>query len=433
MDVNFYQLTIKGRRSSNQDNLVGFKVADHTWFFAVADGMGGASAGEVASKLVIEKAKTMLPETFAKPVSEKDLKPVLTELYEAAQEATGNFIRNNPSKSDMGTTMVCLLIHNDKYVWGNLGDSRLYHYDGRVFEQRTTDHTVIEDMKREKKEPISDGFARQYGHIISRSIGGNDDQPDVYPSGQPYAVLPKNCLFLLCSDGLLSDKVQQPGELFTQIALGHKSLRTASEQLVSRAFYDGSKDNISVVLVEAGKNRRNKKAPPMLPFPPKESKPVKISAGEKPQPASKIRKGVLGILLALVMIVILGAAAFYLYNSSGNKSQSAKQPPAGTEVPGHHGRSPQAEIPDFSGFERSNVSFRIREDHKVISWSSHKAFVEYEVRVDGKSTVTLRKSSATTEELGIKTPGKYTLEVTAITRQGQRIPGKTGLTVTLKN
>lgn len=433
MDINFYQLTIKGRRSSNQDNLVGVKISDQTWFFAVADGMGGTSAGEVASKLVIEKAKSLLSERFAKPVSDNELKPLLGQLYKEAQRVTANYISKNPAKGDMGTTMVCLLIHNDKYVWGNLGDSRLYQYNGSMFRQVTTDHTVIEDMKREKKEPVSDSFARQYGHIISRSIGGNDDQPDLYPSDRPYADLKENSLFLLCSDGLLSDKVQQPGELFTQIALGHKSLRMASEQLVSRAFYDGSNDNISVVLVEAGKCRRNKKAPQLLPFPPADNKPVKTVRSYKQQPPPVAqKKNSLKLLLALTLVLFVGLAAFYLLRFSGDNKKPAVQSPAGTEAPVRHGNGPHAPIPDFNGFERSNLEFRMREQ-KTISWASNPAFQKFEITVDGKKAPrTFRTSSTTAEDLGITTPGTYNLEVTAITSNGHRIRGKTKLKVVIK-
>jgi hypothetical protein len=120
-----------------------------------------------------------------------------------------------------------------------------------------------------------------------------------YPSGEEWKEIPDNVCFLLCSDGLIPEKGKDQSIPFNEIIYSAKDIKEAAEQLISTAFYNGSSDNITVVLVETGKIDRSPGRRKNLPFPPNEIKTV-----ESTQPGRNLPKWSMTLLGILILILI---------------------------------------------------------------------------------------------------------------------------------
>lgn len=262
----YYGESITGRRSNNEDSVLCERINDRTYLFIVADGMGGSEHGEVASKLAVDTFLSSVKESLQKPIPGKQLKSVLEEGFRKAQVAVKEETEKDTDHSGMGTTLVVLLIHNGSYVWGNMGDSRLYKIDSNGISQITRDHTYIEEvLKKIKGENINEDHLDQYSHIITRSLSGGKDKPDLFPEEQDYLNLRTPITFMLCSDGLISKKSNKKDEMdFLQTYQNNPEPEAFAKKLVNNAFENGSEDNISALCISFGQvsfnmNSSNKK------------------------------------------------------------------------------------------------------------------------------------------------------------------------------
>jgi len=250
--LNYYALTITGRRKVNQDSCTVLDLGNEVYFLTVADGMGGVAGGQVASSITLSFAKNLLEEKFKNEVKPEDLKDILTELFASAQKSMAKAIEEKPDLAGMGTTLVGVLIHGDKFAWGNLGDSRAYHFREGELNQLSVDHTYIEDYKKESEGEIPQSIIDQYSHYLTRAMDGGSDQADIYPADKSYETLQDGDAFLLCSDGLITNKVETNVDTIKNYYLSSLSLKQAAQDLINFAYHDGSNDNISVVLAEVG-------------------------------------------------------------------------------------------------------------------------------------------------------------------------------------
>jgi protein phosphatase len=251
----YFGETITGRRSNNEDYFLCEQIDNNTYLFIVADGMGGSEHGEVASKLAVNNFLSTLKELLQKPVSGKQLKSVLEEGFRRAQIAVKEKTEQDTDHSGMGTTLVVLLIHYGMYVWGNMGDSRLYTIDSQGIRQMTRDHTYIEEvLKKIEGKEINEDHLDQYSHIITRSLSGGNDKPDLFPEGRHYINLKAPIVFLLCSDGLISRKSDKKDAYdFHQTYKENPEPEAFAKKLVRNAYENGSEDNISALCISYGK------------------------------------------------------------------------------------------------------------------------------------------------------------------------------------
>jgi len=202
--------------------------------FVVADGMGGAQAGEVASKAAAESFDRELPQ--APP------ERILRETIENANRAIHERARKDPELAGMGTTTTAAILdpEAEEVAIGHVGDSRAYRLRGDKLEQLTRDHSLVEEMRR--KGQLTDAQAEDHPQrsIITRALG---PEPEVEVDLQTVPAKPGD-VFLICSDGLttmLSD--EQIGRLLTRAT----SLQSAVRALVDEANRAGGRDNITVV------------------------------------------------------------------------------------------------------------------------------------------------------------------------------------------
>jgi PPM family protein phosphatase len=205
--------------------------------FAIADGMGGARAGEIASAL----AAGALNESGTRSGGEDRVKELVQEANRRVHERAAN----DPATSGMGTTMTVALVEpGGDITFGHVGDSRGYVLRGDSLEQLTDDHSLVAELVRRGELSASDAEVHPQRSVITRALG-TDPDVDV----DAFTVHPEpGDIYLLCSDGL-SDMV--PGETIEEVLLANRSdLDGAAKALVRAANRGGGDDNITAVLFE---------------------------------------------------------------------------------------------------------------------------------------------------------------------------------------
>lgn len=240
--------SIPGRRPYQEDSVFADVLTDGRTLLAVADGMGGHAAGEVASALALSTLQDALAEGRE-----------LGEAFRIANERVHR-MANEPGKQGMGTTMTAVLVDGTDFRVANVGDSRVYLISGSGIRQLTHDHSfVAEAMKRGQSR--DEAMATPWRDALTRSIGTEEDV-DVDVFG-PFP-LETDSAFVICSDGLyktLSDDDLR--SLFVRAG----GPRGAAQAMVSAAFDGGSDDNISVAIAEYGEVPRDQAPTTMvLPF-----------------------------------------------------------------------------------------------------------------------------------------------------------------------
>ena len=223
------------QRSANEDDFV---LAPP--FFAVADGMGGAKAGEVASAMATEGFEG---ESDSGEPAEAQLARILRE----ANRRIYDLAVSDESHRGMGTTLTAAKVTGDEISLAHVGDSRAYRMRDGELEQLTKDHSLVAELERSGQITAEAAEHHPQRSIITRALG---PEPDV--EVDTYTVTGREGdLFLLCSDGLTS---MISDEEIGSILRSAASLDAAADALVRAANQSGGKDNITVVLFRVGPN-----------------------------------------------------------------------------------------------------------------------------------------------------------------------------------
>ena len=203
--------------------------------FAVADGMGGAQAGEVASRLAVEVLEQGLPEGSGS--IEERLRARVREAN-ARINAVG---QADDQRAGMGTTLTVAHVGEDELTVAHVGDSRLYRLRDGAFERLTDDHTLVDELVRQGKLTPQEADEHPQRSIITRALGpetGVEADSRTWPARA-------GDVYLICSDGLTSMVEEaRVGELVA----GAPSLAAAGRALIEAANEAGGRDNITVVL-----------------------------------------------------------------------------------------------------------------------------------------------------------------------------------------
>ncbi len=189
--MRFMVVSDKGGRTVNED-AVGHKQKGNTYCFVLADGLGGHGCGDVASKLAVD---TILECFDAQPEISKDM---AYSYLEAAQNALIDARNSNPQYSNMGTTITLLITDGTTAVWGHCGDSRIYRIKKNKIQEITNDHSVAFASFLANEIRYSDIRTSPDQNKLLRTLSnGSKFIPDISDA----IVLPKNSVFLMCSDG----------------------------------------------------------------------------------------------------------------------------------------------------------------------------------------------------------------------------------------
>jgi serine/threonine protein phosphatase PrpC len=203
--------------------------------FAVADGMGGAQAGEVASRLAAAAFREFHDADDLEP--EKRLAAIIREANRRIYERAAD----DAQVSGMGTTITAALVAADALVIGHVGDSRAYRLRGGKFEQLTDDHSLVADLVRSGRITPEEADAHPQRSVITRALG-TDREVDV----DTFTVQAESDdLFLICSDGLTT---MVDDEEIRDLVTRARDLEQAGKGLVKAANKAGGEDNITVVL-----------------------------------------------------------------------------------------------------------------------------------------------------------------------------------------
>jgi protein phosphatase len=217
------------RRRRNEDNYVVTPP-----LFAVADGMGGAQAGEVASRLAAS----------ALEAGESDGPGGLERIDALIQEANRRIYdraSTDPSASGMGTTMTVALVEGMTVAIGHVGDSRAYLVRGEQMEQLTEDHSLVNELQKSGKLSAEEAQVHPQRSVITRAVGTD---PDVDIDGFTIEA-EEDDVFLICSDGL-TDMVEDE-EILELVHRNRDDLEKAVKSLVAAANRVGGEDNITAV------------------------------------------------------------------------------------------------------------------------------------------------------------------------------------------
>ncbi len=195
---------------------------------ALADGMGGHNAGEIASEDVLNNLHYYVND-LPRNLTTGEFSKCMMEWLDSAHNTLESKGRVNPEMSEMGTTLVGVVYYNDKYFWVNCGDSRLYRFRDGVLKQMTIDHS-LNTLRGEKR----------HSNILTNCIGGGclHSYLDLFEFTDE--ILPGD-VYMLCSDGL-NDMVPD-ADIERLIAQG-----STANDLCEAAISAGGYDNVSVCM-----------------------------------------------------------------------------------------------------------------------------------------------------------------------------------------
>jgi serine/threonine protein phosphatase PrpC len=225
----FWKTDTGRQRRDNEDNA--FVRAP---LFVVADGMGGAQAGEVASALAVEEFQQELPD-------EGSVEERLSNRIREANRRIYERSRREHEHAGMGTTLTAVYVDDDVLAVAHVGDSRAYIFRDGTLTRLTQDHSLVEELVRQGKLTEEQAAEHPQRSIITRALG---IELDVEVDTWTYPARAGD-IVLLCSDGLTS---MIDEDRIAEILSSEPSLDRASERLISAANEAGGRDNITVVL-----------------------------------------------------------------------------------------------------------------------------------------------------------------------------------------
>ncbi len=239
MKLETHAATDRGQlRTNNEDT---FLVLPPQRVFAVADGMGGHAAGEVASRLAIDSIAQLRVPAESSP---NELRDLLRAAVVRANQTIGDDGEKIVAHSGMGTTLTALGITADlrTAVLAHVGDSRAYRLRRGKLEQITRDHTWVQEQIESGALAPAQARAHLYSGVLTRALG---TQGEVDVDTEQLDIEPGD-VYLICSDGLTG---MVPDDSIAQILSDGVPLSVAADRLIEEANTHGGRDNITVVLV----------------------------------------------------------------------------------------------------------------------------------------------------------------------------------------
>ena len=236
------------KRKLNEDSYI---TDPGRGFFAIADGMGGHTAGEIASKIAVdavhELIKTSSPgdikaDPHYDPHVSEDANILRRAILEGNRRILSSALKNGELRG-MGTTIVAVKIGGDSLAVGFVGDSRAYLVRNGKIDQITMDHSWVNEQIKIGLMKKSEADGHPLRNVITRALGINDE---VKVDVTDHDLFPDDIL-LLCSDGLntqLSDS-----EMLEPIIAHKNDLHSACRELIKKSNSNGGEDNITVILI----------------------------------------------------------------------------------------------------------------------------------------------------------------------------------------
>jgi serine/threonine protein phosphatase PrpC len=216
--------------------------------YIVADGMGGAEAGEIASQISITVVAQHIEQAWSQDRSDDvewddaAWEVCLREAVEAANTAIVGYAKAHPEAEGMGSTIVAVLLSDQSQILAWVGDSRIYLLEGGQLIQLSRDHSLVERLVEIGQLTPEEARTHEHRNVLIRSLGSKE-QVSVDTLTRPFK---RGARLLLCSDGLTSH-VEDPA--LADILSRHREPRDAALELVVAANTGGGSDNVSVIVV----------------------------------------------------------------------------------------------------------------------------------------------------------------------------------------
>jgi serine/threonine protein phosphatase PrpC len=228
-------------RAGNEDSAM-----TSNFLVAVADGMGGHAAGEVASKIAIRATAAIAKGLRSKDLAQGESDELLANSIAQIDLALAQSVDDNPLLAGMGTTLSALFLRDGSITLLHIGDSRIYRLRGNTFEQLTTDHTVIQELLDQGTITQAEIASHPQRSVLTQVLMGEGR----HLPGLTTLEIKADDRFLLCSDGLtgvLSDKE-------IKAMLKGKGRGTAVDALIEAAHLNGAPDNVTVIVADLLEN-----------------------------------------------------------------------------------------------------------------------------------------------------------------------------------
>jgi serine/threonine protein phosphatase PrpC len=241
MSADFFETSARSAiglvRQGNEDS--GFVSPQ---LIAVADGMGGHAAGEVASRIAVQVLQSLLPSLVSAEIDEDSVEDLLMHSLHSIDSEISLVTDEDIEKRGMGTTLTALLIR-DKYIsLLHVGDSRCYRLRGNTLEQLSNDHTVIQELLDQGAITQAEAVEHPQRSMLTQALRGDGD---VTPVLQMYEIK-KGDRYLLCSDGLSGVLTEKE----IKIGLKKSNKDEAVKFLVDATYVNGAPDNVTVLIAD---------------------------------------------------------------------------------------------------------------------------------------------------------------------------------------
>ncbi len=237
-----FYLTDAGKiRNHNEDSVIITKNTAGDVLMAVADGMGGHSAGEVASSITITHLSKCFNEQFCNMEKSKAvdwLRGMATEI----NDMIFDYAKVHPESKGMGTTIVCAIITNDYVLMGNIGDSSGFVLKDEKLHKVTYDHTLVNLLLKAGELTVEEAKEHPKKNVLMKALGANNPiDIDIYDCDMDISGI------LLCSDGLTS--MLEP-EQIEKVLISELPIEDKVIKLIRKSNNRGGNDNISIAYLD---------------------------------------------------------------------------------------------------------------------------------------------------------------------------------------
>jgi len=212
-------------------------------YIIVADGMGGESDGDIASRLAVDSINSFLSQNIPVIFSEKEINGLLSEAVYKADAKISDYIEGNPDSFGMGTTILVAIRKNDDLFIAWCGDSHCYTYKEREVVSITKDHSYVQQLIDSGHLTIEESFNHPNNNLITRFVGGGKET--CIPDFCKHHVSDSE-LIIFCSDGLSG---YCKTEDIRKTIRKNQNIQDLPKQLADLAISRGSEDDITIIIL----------------------------------------------------------------------------------------------------------------------------------------------------------------------------------------
>ena len=242
--MEFYSKTDIGKkRYSNQDAVLGKVVSENLAWSVVCDGMGGASGGDIASSIAVEKISEVM-NLLNEDMSEENILDLMRKSIQSANTAIFEKAKNDEILQGMGTTVVLGVVNKNILYVMHAGDSRAYLVNDREIVQISVDHSIVQEMVDSGEITSKEARHHLQKNIITRALGVASHVKLDYNTVN----LKNGDIVLMCTDGLSNHL--EDNEIYH--VFKKTDLKEVADLLINKCNNRGGKDNITVSLIKCG-------------------------------------------------------------------------------------------------------------------------------------------------------------------------------------